>query len=406
MSLLDLLYDHNIWEEFLQSKLNNSYLPSKVIEECKVFIENKKYEKIVKYIIAEKYIFSIPNKIIISKMSKNKKRIVYNYNEEETYVLKVLSYLLYKYDYMFTPNLYSFRKNIGVKKAIYDIMYNKIINKMYGYKLDISNYFNSIPTSQLLLNLKKDLQDEKLYNLFEKILTNQYVNYNGTISLEINKGIMAGIPISAFLANYYLKNLDKYFYENNILYARYADDIIVFDGDLYNLNKHIEFIRNYIKSKGLTINKEKEQFYNIGDKLSFLGFSYHKGIIDLSDNTKRKIKGKIRRTARGIRRWMLKNNVTYEITLKAMNRKFNRKFYGKQENDLTWKYWFFPIINTSASLKEIDLYMQSYERYIITGCHNKKNFDKVPYSFLKKCNYKPLVYEYYKDKKSKNIRNY
>ena len=399
MSLIDLLDNHDIWKEFLETKLNNSYLPVKIIEKYKMFIENKKYEQIVKNIIDDKYIFSIPTKILISKMAKTKKRIVYNYNEEETYVLKLLSYLLYKYDYMFTPNLYSFRKNIGVKRAIHDIMYHKNINNMYGYKLDISNYFNSIPINQLLLNLKQDLQDEKLYSLFEKILTNQYVNYNGKILLETNKGIMAGIPISAFLANYYLKDLDKYFYENNIVYARYADDIIVFDANLDCLNEHIQFIKNYIENKGLTINKEKEVFYNKGDKFSFLGFSYYKGTIDLSDNTKRKIKGKIRRTARGLRRWMLKNNATSEITLKAMNRKFNRKFYGKQENNLTWKYWFFPVINTSNSLKEIDLYMQSYERYIITGCHNKKNLAKVPYSLLKKCNYKSLVHEYYKDRK-------
>ena len=265
------------------------------------------------------------------------------------------------------------------------------------------NFVHSIPINQLLLNLKQDLQDRKLYNLFEEILSNQYVVYNGDILLETNKGIMAGIPISAFLANYYLKDLDKYFYENNIVYARYADDIIIFDKNLDNLNIYIQFIKDYLENKGLIINKEKEAFYNKGDKFSFLGFSYNNGIIDLSDNTKKKIKGKIRRTARGLRRWMLKNNVSYEITLKAMNRKFNRKFYGHLKNDITWKGWFFPIINTSVSLKEIDLYMQLYERYIITGCHNKKNLVKVPYSLLKKCNYKPLVYEYYKNKKVKKI---
>ena len=58
----------------------------------------------------------------------------------------------------------------------------------------------------------------------------------------------------------------------------------------------------------------------------------------------------------------------------------------------------FPLINTSNSLKKIDKYMQDWQRYIITGKHNKKNYEKVPYSFLKKCNYKSLVNEYYKYK--------
>ena len=83
--------------------------------------------------------------------------------------------------------------------------------------------------------------------------------------------------------------------------------------------------------------------------------------------------------------------------MKMMNRKFNRKFFGKAENDeLSWKYWFFPTINTSNSLKIIDKYMQDELRYLVTGKHNKRNYKIVPYSLLKECNYKSLVYEYYK----------
>ena len=96
---------------------------------------------------------------------------------------------------------------------------------------------------------------------------------------------------------------------------------------------------------------------------------------------------------------MLRKNASVEITLKAMNRKFNRKFFGKNENELTWKYWFFSIITTDKTLKSIDTYMQEEQRYLITGKHNKKNFEKVPYELLKKCNYKSLVNEYYKSKK-------
>ena len=93
---------------------------------------------------------------------------------------------------------------------------------------------------------------------------------------------------------------------------------------------------------------------------------------------------------------MIKKDAKSEWALKAINRKFNRKFYGKDNNDeLSWKYWFFPVINTTKSLKEVDLYMQDYLRFIATGKHNKKNFEKVPYKKLKDCNYRPLVHEYY-----------
>ena len=109
----------------------------------------------------------------------------------------------------------------------------------------------------------------------------------------------------------------------------------------------------------------------------------------------KKIKNKIRRSARAFRRWKIEKNVGDIPTLVSMNKKYNNKFYGKDDDELSWKYYFFPLINTVESLHEIDLYMQQWQRYIITGVHNKKNYDKVSYEFLKKCKYKSLVHEYY-----------
>jgi len=393
-SLLDSLNNEDLWNDFLVSKENSKNLPQKVIKEYQEFICNKKYMKIANDIINGSYQFSIPRKVLIGKMGKKKKRTVYIYEETENYILKMLSYLLYKYDNMLSPNLYSFRKNNGVKKAIYTIINTGKINKMCAYKVDIKNYFNSIPVNMLLENLKKDLDDKKLYNLIEELLLNKQVKYEDKIILE-EKGIMAGVPISAFLANYYLRDLDKYFYENNILYARYADDIIVFGNTMEEVKKYQEIIKQFLNLKKLSVNEEKEYFYKAGEKFEFLGFSFENGVIDISNNSFKKIKRKIRRTARGLRRWMIRKNATPEVTLKAMNRKYNNKFFGKNENDLTWKYWFFPIINTDKTLKQVDNYMQEQQRYVVTGVHNKRNFEKVPYEFLKKCNYKSLVNEYY-----------
>ncbi|MBR3153132.1 MAG: group II intron reverse transcriptase domain-containing protein [Clostridia bacterium] len=398
MSLIDFLNDDSVWDNYLQTKTISETLPKKIIDEYTKYITSRKYKKIANKIVNSEYTFSIPRKVEIGKTGKNKKRSVYIFEEDENYILKVLSFLLYKYDYLFSPNLYSFRKNSGVKKAIYDITKTKNISKMYGYKVDISNYFNSIPVHKLLNSLKKDLNDNKLYEFIENIIFNNKVIYKNEIIYE-EKGIMAGIPISSFLANYYLKDLDHFFYDHSILYARYADDIIVFSNDSQKIEEYKNYICSYLNKNGLEINKSKEFFYEPGDKFEFLGFSYQGGIIDISNNSYKKIQGKIKRTARGLRRWMIKKKSTPEVTLKAMNRKFNRKFYGKNENDLTWKYWFFPIINTSDTLNKIDKYMQDEQRYIVTGVHNKKNYEKVPYEFLKKCNYRPLVNEFYKTKK-------
>lgn len=385
------------WNEFLEYRTSKDFISKKEKEKFEEFISNKKYMTICSQIAKGTYSFSIPKKHIISKGHSQKKRVVYNFNADEMLVLKYISFLLYDYDYLFSPNLYSFRNNSSVKNAIRNISNIKNLSNMHGYKVDISNYFNSIDVDILLNNLMKDIKDPLLYSVVESIISNDAVEFHGEIIHE-KKGAMAGIPISAFLANYYIKEIDEYFWNKKVVYSRYADDIILFCNNKEELETYQKELISMIYKYNLSVNRDKEYFFEPNDRWEFLGFAFHDGDIDLSYNTIRKIKAKIRRSARGIRRWMLKKNSTPQIALKAMNRKYNNKFFGKQEKEeLSWKYWFFPTITTTESLKIIDNYMQEEERYIVTGKHNKRNYKIVPYSLLKECNYRSLVYEYYKD---------
>ena len=395
--LKDNLNNEILWNKFLEIKTEKDFISKKEKEIFNDFISNKKYENITNKILNHEYVFSTPKKHIISKHSSNKKRVIYNYNDDEMIVLKYLSYLLYRYDYLFSNNLYSFRKNSGVKNAIKNLTKIKTLKNMYGYKLDIKNYFNSIDINILLDNLKNDIKDDLLFSIFEELLKNPYVSYNNELIIE-KKGVMAGTPISAFLANYYIREIDSYFWNQKLVYCRYADDIIIFCNSKEDIFKYKKILTEFLNKYKLEVNSSKEYFFNPNDKWEFLGFSFDGKTIDLSEHSVQKIKGKIRRSSKGIRRWMVKNDADYKIALKAMNRKFNRKFYGKDNSELSWQYWFFPTINTDSSLKIIDNYMQEQLRFIVTGKHNKRNYKIVPYSTLKQCNYRPLVYEYYKNK--------
>ena len=217
MSLIHLLNNNSKWQEFLTRKKETSHLPKKILANYETFINEKQYKEIANKIINNDYTFSTPKKVLIGKMGKSKKRVVYMYKTEENYILKMITFLLYKYNYLFSSNLYSFRQNSGVKKAIFDLTNKNKLNNLYGYKVDIKNYFNSIDISILLKNLKDDLNDKPLYDLLEQLLTNEYVLHNDELIKE-QKGVMAGIPISAFLSDYYLKDLDKYFFDYNIIY--------------------------------------------------------------------------------------------------------------------------------------------------------------------------------------------
>ena len=265
---------------------------------------------------------------------------------------------------------------------------------MYGYKVDIKNYFNSVDISILINNIKKDIKDQDLLNIIVSILTNKKVTIGNNV-IEEDKGIMAGIPLSAFLANYFIKDIDKYFKEKKVLYLRYSDDIILFANTKEDVVEYSKVLKELLLSYNLTVNPDKENYYEPHDTWEFLGFSYKDNKIDLSENSLHKIKGKIRRSARSIRRWMLRKDVEETKAIKVMIRKFNIKFYCSRNAELSWKYWYFPVINTSETLKIVDEYLQQYLRYIHTGKHNKMNYKIVPYSKLKRLGYKSLVHEYY-----------
>ena len=144
MDIIDSLLDDNKWQEFLAHKLTKSHL-SKVEEASLIeFVENKKYVDICKCIVASTYTFSIPRKTTINKSGSNKKRVVYSFLEAENMVLKFISFCLYKYDNVFSPNTYAFRHNFTVKQAFLDLVRVDDIDNHYSYKIDISNYFNSI----------------------------------------------------------------------------------------------------------------------------------------------------------------------------------------------------------------------------------------------------------------------
>ena len=83
--------------------------------------------------------------------------------------------------------------------------------------------------------------------------------------------------------------------------------------------------------------------------------------------------------------------------IKAMNHKF---FDCGDGTEFSWTRWFFPNLTTADGLAEIDVYMQQYIRYCVTGRHYKGNY-RVTYEQMKEWGYRNLVHEYYAHKNEK-----
>ena len=395
MRLLECMRDHEKWLEFLQYKIESGHMPKTRMEELRNYIEEKRYIDALNRFCSEND-SPYPQVRVLNKKNTNKKRVVFTYDTDENYVLMMMSYLLYEYDTCLMPNVYSFRRDTGVKKAIKTITAHPDIDRMYSYKVDIQDYFNSVDIEKLLPLLQGIfVGDMEAYEFLSKILCNPYVYREGEL-LEMKKGIMAGVPVSAFLANVYLTEMDRYFYENNILYARYSDDIIVFDEDVERLKEHAAVIEKYLQKYHLAFNESKCQWTSPGETWEYLGFSYNQGKIDVSEATFQKLKAKLKRKARAIYRWKVNNQKKDEYAVRAYIKHLNRKFFHNPiHNEITWCRWYLPIINTPDTLKEIDAYIQQNIRYIVTGRYSKSNYN-YRYETMKDLGLRSLVNEYYK----------
>ena len=105
------------------------------------------------------------------------------------------------------------------------------------------------------------------------------------------------------------------------------------------------------------MNPDKERIYAPDEPFDFLGFKCLGNGIDIADATKRKMKDRIRRAARAINRWRHRKGLDATRAMKGLIRTFNNKFFEDDDPEaLTWSRWFFPVINTTESLKAIDDY--------------------------------------------------
>ena len=403
MSLLDKLSDEKVWIDFYERKVDPAFFRISDAKELFQYVRQKRYLPVVERIKSGKGL-SIPMKKRIAKSGSTKKRVVYSLPEDETMVLKLLTWMMIrKYDACLPGNLYSFRPNYGAKDALKKLVSMPDISEYYTYKLDVRNYFNSIDVDLLLPQLKPLFaDDEPLYDFIVSQLYDPRVIDEGVL-IEERKGAMAGMPYAVFLANVYLTQLDRKFAAiPGIIYCRYSDDIIMFSKDKLLLDEAKDHLQESLKEFHLDINHDKEVETVPGQKWTFLGFECDRKEIDICEVSVQKLKAKMRRKARALHRWAEVNGKDGWMAARAFIKHFNKKLYTCDDrSEINWSLWYFPLITTDKSLKVIDHYMQDCIRYIATGSRTKSRFD-LRYEKMKELGMHSTLNMWYRSQKPTN----
>ena len=400
MSLLNILSDEKVWIDFYEQKVDPTYFRISDAQQLFNYVREKRYLPVVNRIYSGEGL-SVPQKKRIAKSDTSKKRIVYCLPENETIVLKLLTWLMIrKYDWFLSDNLYSFRPNYGAKDALRKLTSDPEISQYYSYKLDVRNYFNSVDVNLLLPVLKELFADHvPLYNFMASQLSDTRA-LDGDTVVEEQKGVMAGMPYAVFLANIFLTQLDREFEKNqDVIYCRYSDDIIIFAKDKDTIDAAKEKLLKTLAELHLEVNPDKVVETAPGQPWTFLGFKCNGRQIDVSRISVEKLKAKMRRKARAIDRWRKANGKEGWMAARAFIKHFNKKLYTSESNsEVNWSWWYFPIITTEKSLKEIDVYMQDCIKFVATGSRTKSRFN-FTYDKMKELGLQTLVNKWFTLKK-------
>ncbi|MBP3126077.1 antiviral reverse transcriptase Drt3a [Thalassospira sp. ER-Se-21-Dark] len=95
----------------------------------------------------------------------------------------------------------------------------------YVIRTDVSSFYETIPRKQLL----KKLRDDPLLTLASKKLIRRVLYEYGYLTGSADVGLPRGIGISAYLAELYMRDIDRTIrdYPGVLFYARYVDDIFI-----------------------------------------------------------------------------------------------------------------------------------------------------------------------------------
>lgn len=360
-----------------------------------------KYD-IIEELMSGKYKWSIPRKVEIAKSESKKKRTVYIYELKDRYILGVLYRAVSaRYIDSISKSCFSYKKGTSTNSAIHYIKNNRANNYKYGVKVDIHAYFNSVSREKVIEMIKELFQDG-MKETIEKLLLDDRVMWRDK-EIQEWKALIPGCAFGSFLANYCLKSCDEYFDNENVIYARYSDDIIVITDSKEKLQKYLDKIMEFLKEYGLTMNPDKYTWFEPGDSIEYLGLKLNdNGVIDISNHSKNKIKKQIHRWCRKGRMEIERDNKNFENVAKRIIRQLNNKnfkCYINHEETFGWCAYAFPKITTIETLKEIDFYTRDTLRAMKTGKHNKANVKALTDGDLKRLGWVSLVdlYNLYKE---------
>lgn len=234
------------------------------------------------------------------KVYEPKERVIHApYYRDKIVQLAVVNILKEIYYPSFIYDSYACIDNKGTHKCVERISYFmrkakwEYGDNAYILKVDMRKFFYSIDRQVLKRLLRKKIKCNKTLDLLFKII-------DSADAID-EKGLPLGNTISQLCANITMNELDQYCKRNLRIkyYVRYADDVVIIAEDkekaVFIKEKVIEYVGNKLN---LRVNKNKTKIFPIAQGVNTVGFKIYPTHKLMRDDSKRRIKQKLRKMKR------------------------------------------------------------------------------------------------------------
>ena len=394
--VLDRALTRKCRDDFLRSRQQKAAFGSKADAAMETYISSPACVRDLRDLILRQYRMPPPLHRQIPKNFSGRKRDIYFWKGPAGYLLKLVTFAARDSDRKFSDGLFSFRTSKTAQDFLRKLRNFKDRDRCYVVKADVSNYVASIVPELILPRLEALWGDDPAFlDLMKHLLFRRECIEPDGSAVECAPGALGGVPLANLFMNVYLMELDEYFYPRAPLYCRYSDDIIIFARGRAEAEGYLQHLRAVLAQKRLDTNPEKTRLLEPGQEVEVLGCKAWNGIMDIAEHAKKKLQRKIRMQARKLLKLKRVRGMSDEECGRQLIRYCNTLFFGKTGGrDLSWARWLFPVLTETASLKELDHYVQDAVRYCMCGSLSRKRC-RVPYQKLKAMGYRSLVHAYY-----------
>ena len=355
---------------------------------------------IIEAIEQGRYIIEPP---VVQQVPKpnGKIREVFCNSQMDRVVLSVINEIYYRlYSKYIHPNCVSYQKGMGVPKIIKSLV--KELNTIgKGYKADLSKYFDNVNRETVNALLDELSTDSPIDDVVRRYYNDDRIILNG-VETERWKSLCQGCALGTLLANLCLRDIDDEISKLDVVYYRYSDDLLFIGRDA---EKALEILKRMLIPKGLSLNRDKVQAIDTETEFTFLGAKIKGKEVDISDESAERFKKKIRSITKMRKGMKTKSRSTQRRVIKEINY-YIRDAYAKSPKNFGWEQYFYSLINTDKTIKELDEFVKDHVKHVYVGKWNHTtNMHKTSNEQLRELGYKSMVQMYKLFKINKDVYN-